>query len=372
MIPGAKPYFPASDRGQILEEIDKILQSGALTQGPHQNEFEAIGAEMAGTKFAVAVNSGGTALELVMESLALDGGEVIVPTQTFVASPNSVVRAGGQPVFADIDRNTLNLSAETVAPLITAKTKAVMVVHMFGLISPDTDELRELCRVHNLPLIEDAAHAHGAEYKNSRAGGLGLAGCFSYYATKILTSGEGGLITTDDENLAKELISRRNHGRDDLHSTFGRAGNNFRMSEIAALLAVTQHRRLNEMLEHRRAIAEIYRNALSEFSPVVLIDPEENSGHAYWRYSLLLPSGLDRADIQLAMEKDHGVRITWMYEPLCHQQPYYLERNYNLSLPIAESMIGRLINLPTHPGVTPEDAKKASEGLRKAVSERLK
>jgi perosamine synthetase len=367
MIPGARPHFSAEDRKEILEEIDQILQTGALTQGTHQKEFETAGAAMAGTQFAFAVNSGGTALELVMEALDLRGGEVIVPTQTFVASPNSVVRAGGLPVFADIDKDTLNLSAKTVEPLITANTRAVMVVHMFGLISPDIAELQVLCDERGLALIEDAAHAHGATCGEGQAGGLGLAGCFSYFATKVLTSGEGGLITTNNEELAAKLTSLRNHGRDAKAPTFGLAGNNFRMPEISALLGVVQHRSINQILAHRREIAKIYRSALSDIPDTVLVDPK-NSGSSYWRYPIILSNCIDRDQLQSIMATRYDVRITWMYQPLCHQQPFYIARE-NKTLPVAESIIGRLVNLPTHLEVSEEDANQIAAGFRDTLVE---
>jgi perosamine synthetase len=369
MIPGARPHFSVEDRKEILEKIDQILRTGALTQGTYQKEFEASGAAMAGTKFAFAVNSGGTALELVMEALNLKGGEVIVPTQTFVASPNSVVRAGGLPVFADIDKDTLNLSAKTVEPLITANTRAVMVVHMFGLISPDIAELQALCEERGLALIEDAAHAHGATCKEGSAGGLGLAGCFSYFATKVLTSGEGGLITTNNEELAAKLTSLRNHGRDAGGPTFGLAGNNFRMPEISALLGVVQHRSINQILTHRRAIAEVYRSILGDIPDVALVD-QNDSGSSYWRYTILLPDGIDRDQLQSTMATRYDVRITWMYEPLCHKQPFYLNPE-NEVLPVAESTICRLVNLPTHVEVSEGDANRIAIGVRDTIAEML-
>lgn len=363
MINGAQPWIPDEDRLAILEEIDGILKSGQFTQGPHVRAFEASCAGMAGTVHAIAVNSGGTALELLLEGIDVAGGDVVVPTETFIATANAVVRAGATPVFADVDPNTLSLTAADVAARLTSRTKAVILVHMFGLMSPEIPALRSLCAERGIPLLEDAAHAHGASFGGLRAGGLGLAGCFSFYATKVLTTGEGGVITTDDDNLANRLRSLRDHGRG-CDGAFDMAGNNFRLPEIAAVIGLSQQRRLSENIAHRRGVAASYRRALGGVKGLTLVDPVPEDGHVYWRYAALLDEGIDRLDVQRRMAARFGVRITWMYEPLCHHQPFYAARpEGHVVLPGAESACGRQINLPTHPGVGEADAQRVIEGL---------
>lgn len=364
MISGAAPFFPPEDRADILAAIEVMLRNGILAHGPYGRAFEAACAEMAGTRHALAVSSGAAALELVWEALDLNGAEVVVPAETFVATAASVVRAGGTPVFADIDPGTLSLTPDSIARRIGPRTRAVALVHMFGLMSPDIPAIRDLCAARGLILIEDAAHAHGATLGGLRAGGLGAAGCFSYYATKVLTTGEGGIITTDDDDLAARLACLRNHGRAGDGQTVVIAGGNYRMGEIPALLGLHQQRRLADMLAHRRRIAAIYREMLAGTPRLALIDPEPRNGHAYWRYAALLDPDVDRDALQAAMAERYWARVTWMYEPLCHRQPVFAGHpDAAIRLPGADSVCGRLINLPTHPGVDEAAARRLAAGL---------
>ncbi|KAF0146433.1 MAG: Glutamine--scyllo-inositol transaminase [Nitrospirae bacterium] len=365
---GAMPYFPAEDRVIILKEIEKVLTSGQLTQGVHLKEFEQLCARMTGIKYAFGVNSGGTALELVLTALKIDGGEVIVPTDTFVATPNSVVRAGGVPVFADISEKNLAISVESLESCITRNTRGVILVHMFGLMATQIKDIQELCKKNNLFLMEDAAHAHGATYLGKPAGSLGIAGCFSYYATKVLTTGEGGAITTDNNDLAVAVKSLRDHGRAVSGTEFDRAGNNFRLAEIPAILGVHQHKRLEEIVRHAREIASIYHETLKTCELLTAIDPEPHECNSYWRYPILLDKRINRNDIQKKMAQEFYTRITWMYEPLCHQQPYYAAKHNSPSkFPVAIDVISRLINLPTHMSIGKDGARSIAEGLLKLV-----
>lgn len=362
--PAITAYFPPEDREAILKAIDQILRTGQLTQGPYLKEFEAACAQMAGTRYALAINSGGTALELTFQALNLAGGEVIVPTDTFVASANSVIRAGGTPVFADIDPATLALSVKTIQNVVTPRTKAILLVHMFGVMSPEIPAIQAFCRERKILLIEDAAHAHGGSIGTQKAGALGAAGCFSYYATKVLTTGEGGLVTTSDERLYQQIKSLRDHGRAADGVTFDKVGNNFRLPEIACLLGIFQQKRLPEILAHRRLLATRYRAALSGSNALTLVDPAPYDGHAYWRYPVLLARGTDRQKVQAVMAAQHQTRITWMYEPLCHEQPVFKTLKMNAGqFPVASDIMQRLINLPAHMGIQPDDVPTIAQSL---------
>lgn len=362
--PGAQPFLPEEDRAEILAAISGVLESGILAHGRYVRQFEAAAAEMAGVRHAIAVNSGGTAIELALEALGVEGADVVVPTETFVATANSVVRAGGRPVFADLRLEDLSVSVDSIAAAVTARTKAVIIVQMFGLMSAEIPAIQKFCAERGLALLEDAAHAHGATIGGQRAGALGIAACFSYYATKILTTGEGGVITTDDDDLAERVRTIREHGRITGSTLFGYPGNNYRLAEIPAIIGCVQHRRLPEILAHRRKIAAIYRDVLAGTPDLTLIDPRPHGGHSYWRYVALLDGTIDRNAVQAEMN-DIGARVTWMYEPLCHQQPYYRDRaEYAKALPVAESVVGRLINLPTHTGVDEDGARLIAESLQ--------
>ena len=198
-IPGAKPYFGGKKKiEEITQDIKQVLESGILSLGNYTKKFEKSMASYTNSKYGLAVSSGGSALELVLQSLDLNGAEVIIPTDTFVATANAVIRAAGVPIFADINKETLCLSLDDVKKRRTSKTTGIIYVHMFGLIPASFQKLRDYCNENNLFLIEDAAHAHGAKLNGELAGSLGTAACFSFYATKVLTSGEGGIVTTND------------------------------------------------------------------------------------------------------------------------------------------------------------------------------
>lgn len=364
MIAGAQPWFPEEDRAAILQDVAAALASGELAHGRHVRAFEAACADMAGTRCAVAVNSGAAALTLTWEALDLAGAEVVTPTETFAATALSILRAGATPVFADIDPRTLALTPQTISQVLTERTRAVALVHMFGLMSPDIPALRAFCAERGLILVEDAAHAHGAVAADgTRAGGLGRAGCFSYYATKILTTGEGGVVTTDDAALARRIARLRDHGRWPGDPLITAAGGNYRLGEIPAILGVRQHRRLDEIIARRRRLAAVYAETLCGAPGLTAIDPAPRDGHVYWRYAALLADGLDRDGLRDHMAQVHRARVTWMYEPLCHEQPLLAAARRGPT-PGAESVRGRLINLPTHPAVSEADARRIAEGVR--------
>ena len=202
-ITNAKPFFPNEDIDSILNDIKDSLRTGVLTFGPNVEKLEREFADYVGVKHAIAVNSGTSALEIALRYFELNGGEVIVPTNSFVASANAVIFAGGKPVLADIKKETLCIDPNEIRKKISANTKGVMVVHLAGLIPPEMKEIQEICKENNLFLIEDAAHAPGASIDNKKAGNLGDVGCFSFFPTKPMTTGEGGIITTNDVKLAE-------------------------------------------------------------------------------------------------------------------------------------------------------------------------
>ena len=371
-ITGAAPWFGES-MDPILQDIRDILSSGELVKGKHTAKFEDRIANMAGTKYSAVVNSGGTALELALLALDIKGKEVIVPTQTFIASANAVTRAGGYPVFADIDKDTLCLNLEDVVRKIGPNTAGIMSVHMFGLIPPSIIHLKNLCKERGLFLIEDAAHAHGASFRGELAGGIGDVGCFSFFATKVVTTGEGGGVTTNRKDIYEKIISFRDHGRSPDTTLFTLPGNNFRLSEIQSAIGWHQMDLLKVILTHRNIIAAIYREGFKENQFFISLPDYEESYHAYWRYPAYLTESINRLLFQQAMWERHGIRITWMYEPLCHQQPVSTASNSfkYFELPVAEWTIKHLINLPTHMGVSEEDAKRVVSSVKEEI-QRLK
>ena len=370
-IYGAQPYF-AQDIDSILQDIKKILESCQLTQGKHLIDFENKMKGFVKTKYAVAVSSGGIALELALIALDVRDKEVIVPTQTFIASASSIVRAGGKPVFVDIDHDTLFIDPDDVRKKITNKTVGIMPVHMFGLVPPQLmNELHNIAKTNNLFLIEDAAHAHGASANGKMAGNLGDVGCFSFYATKVITTGEGGVITTNKKDIYEKVLQLRNHGRSLTNQLFDYPGNNFRLAEIPAVLGKYQLLSIDNIVKHRNIIADIYKNELAEMKEVELLKTDfPESSNAYWRFPLYLDKKINRLEFQRKMWEKGKIRITWMYEPLCHLQPVYMKSHKHKKgdFHVAENAIEKLINLPTHCGISKSDANR----IMKAFKENIK
>ena len=362
-IPGAKPFFP--NKQKINSDIRKTLNNGILSSGLFLKKFEDLFCKKTGAKYSAAVNSGGTALEIALESLNIKNKEVIVPTQTFIATANSVIRAGGIPVFCDIDKNTGCVDLDSIKKKISSKTVGIIYVYMFGIIPKSVLDIKKFCKKKNLFLLEDASHAHGASIKNHKIGSIGDLATFSFYSTKILTSGEGGVITTNNKKLYDKCKIILNHGKDPKKNLFVYSGNNFRLSEIQCLLAYNQLKYLDLFIKHRNKIAKIYYENLRDCKFLELFKVYSQSLNTYWRYPLYIKKG-SRKKLQDIFSKKYKIRITWMYEPLCHQQPVF-KTSSKYKLPEAEKSIKKLINLPTHYGVTAIDAKRISKYLKNEI-----
>lgn len=367
-VPGARPCWGGQIEA-IIMDIRSALEEGQLSQGDHLKRFESDMAAMTGSQYAVGVNSGGTGLQLILQALDLRGREVIVPTDTFVASANAVILAGGRPVFADINPDTLCLDPEDVARRITDQTAAIMTVHMFGLVPEDFRTIREMCIKRGLFLIEDAAHAHGAALGDEMAGNLGEAACFSFYATKIATTGEGGVITTNNETLYKKLLQLRNHGKSIMGPLFEIVSNNYRLSEIQAILGHYQMIELETNIKRRNEIADSYYRELSECEGLQLLPRPSGSTHAYWRFPLYLSDPKQRGPLQKELWDKERVRITWMYEPLCHLQPVFMSmlKHNPGDYPRAEDCMEKLVCLPVHGWVSDDDAERICHAVKNSL-----
>ena len=280
-VPAAKIYFPERDKKEILAGLREVITSGQLTLGKYAKEFEAEFARYVGTKYAVAVNSGTSALEIILRTLDVAGHSVVVPTNTFFATPAAVLHAGGKVIFADITEN-LCLDPESVERKIKKDTKGVILVHIGGVITPQIKIIQEICQHHGLFLMEDAAHAHGSSLNGKMAGSFGRASAFSFYPTKVITSGEGGMITTNDEGLYQRALVFRDQGKAGFYGNIHtELGYNWRMSEVHAVIGLAQFYRLEEFLKNRRRIAKIYDKGLEGMKrlKVVAIPPAVRSNY---------------------------------------------------------------------------------------------
>lgn len=362
-------YFPAEDRREILAAVDEVLQTGQLTLGKHGRRFETEFARVAGVEHAVAVNSGTSALEITLRALTVTGQEVIVPTNTFFATPAAVLHAGGRVRFADVNPQTLMLDAATLEAALTLATRGVIVVHIGGMVTPDIAAIADLCRRHGLWLVEDAAHAHGSTFAGRPAGSFGVAGTFSFYPTKVMTSGEGGMIVTNDRRIYDEAIVYRDQGKAGFTANIHtHLGYNWRMSELHAIVGTTQLRRLPEFIEARRLVAQAYDRALerSEWFAPQLEPPESRSN--YYKYVAFPRRNIDRSALKLALRERFGFGLAGeVYELPCHRQPVF-EPHSRRSLPEAERACASHICLPISARMTTQEVEAVAAALEMAVT----
>jgi perosamine synthetase len=348
-VPAARVVFPPADQAEIAAAVAEILASGALTLGPYNVRFEAAFAAAHDAEHAVAVSSGTAALNIALQVAGVAGRDVVVPANTFYATAAAVLQAGGRPVFADVELGTLALSRATVAAALTPQTAAVVHVHIGGMISPDIIGVRALCDERGIALIEDAAHAHGSTLDGRFAGSFGVTAAFSFYPTKVVTSGEGGMVVTSSEHVAQEAKIYRDQGKGAFTANHHvRLGSAWRMSELHAVTGLVHLRRMAGFIGRRREVAAAYDKALASldgFTP--LAEPPGSRGNVY-KYIVLLPPGADRAAVKQDMASRFGVRLSGeVYDlPLNHQP--VLAEYAGPPLPVAEEIARRHVCLPVH------------------------
>jgi len=357
-IPMARPLFDETTRQSILE----VLDSGRLAQGVRVQEFEERFAEWADVPFAVAVSSGTAALLLALMALEIGPGDEVITTPfTFAATANTILFLGARPVFADIQPSTLNLDPEEVERRITPRTRAIVLVHLYG--NPcDMGIFTELATRHGLALIEDAAHAPGALYQGRPVGSFGI-GCFSFYATKNITTGEGGMITTQDSHLARRLRMLRDHGQSAkyVHEILGL---NFRMTELQAVLGIGQLQHIDAWNDRRRTIAAFYDQHLRGARPVAITP---NSTPVYHLYTVRLSPGL--RDAVRERLKEAGIETGIHYPTPVYRQPLYQRLGYNDSLPVAEAAAREVLSIPIHPALRDDEVRYVVEALNAAIED---
>jgi perosamine synthetase len=357
----ARPYLPEEDIAQILRDVRSILESGMLMQGRYVQEFEETFAAYVGTRHARAVNSGTSALHGILSYYDVRDREVLVPVNTFLASANAVVFAGGRPVFVDIDPDTLLVDVDDLVRRTTSRTAGVMLVHVAGLVSQDLDRIREFCTARGLFVLEDGAHAAGSARGSRRVGSLGDAAAFSLLATKVITAGgEGGIVTTNDDALAHRITSLRFHGEDHTRGIQDRIGYSWRMTEMQAVVGAAQVRRLDEIVTRRMQIASAYDRAFTGLERVRPLRTAEGDRIAYYKYPLRLLPPLDRREVQRRLDAEFDVRTGTSYWPPCHLQPAYREAfGYREGdYPVAEAALDRTIALPMFCDLTDDEIRR--------------
>jgi perosamine synthetase len=367
-VPAARIQFLAEDRVWIAERIQEVLASGQLTLGQYGAEFEKAFAALCGTRHALAVSSGTSALEIILRSLDVAGRDVIVPSNTFFATAAAVVHAGGRPVFADLDPESFAISPEAVERALTPGTAGIVLVHIGGLVTRRIGELVELARGKGLWLVEDAAHAHGSSHRGMMAGAFGVAAAFSFYPTKVMTSAEGGMIVTSDDRLAEEARIYRDQGKASfLTNVHTRMGYNWRMSEPHAIIGLRHLSRVPAMIADRQRIARLYDTALGDCRGLVPLAVPAGGSCNYYKYVAVLKEKRDRAALKKELKTVHGVSLSGeVYEAPLHEQPVFREYAKG-PLPLAEDLCARHVCLPLFSGMEDAAARQVIDAVRAVI-----
>jgi perosamine synthetase len=360
-------FIPISEpllSGHEIEYVSECVRSGWVSSlGKYIAEFEQRFADFCGVRHGIAVSNGTTALHLALVALGIaSGDEVIVPTLTFIATANAVRYTGATPVFADSEAETWNLDAADVRRRVTPRTRAIIPVHVYGH-PVDMDPLLELARQHGIHVIEDAAEAHGALYKGKRVGSLGEINAFSFYGNKIITTGEGGLLTTDDDALNEKVRFLRDHAMSpEKRYWHTDVGYNYRITNLQAALGVAQMERIEEFIAKKRRIAQLYNEGLRGLDYLTLPPEASWATSVYWMYSILLAEDfpISRDDVMRRLRQQNIDSRPFFY-PIHVQPPYRAD----LSLPVAEDLSRRGINLPSAVTLTEADIQRIAGALRR-------
>lgn len=359
----AQPCLAGNERKYVLDCIDS---SWISSSGKYIGAFEEAFARFCGTKHAVSANNGTTALHLALVALDLQpGDEVIIPTVTYVATANAVRYCGAIPVLADVLPDTMNLDPADIEHRITTRTRGIIAVHLYGHPA-DMDAINSVANRHGLWVLEDAAEAHGAEVNGIKAGALGRCATFSFFGNKIVTTGEGGMVTTDDDALAARLRLFRGQGMDpDRRYWFPVIGYNYRMTNIQAAIGLAQMETIDQALSERDRLAHWYDEALTAFDAQI-VRPQSKpwARQVFWMYNIFLREGnAARRDAIMRHLDEDDIETRPVFYPMHILPPY---KNPGV-FPVADLWAKRGINLPTHQALTKEDVQHIAESLRQAL-----
>jgi len=370
------PWVTEEDKNSVVE----ALNSRWLTGGPKAAEFEKSFADFLGTKYAVSVNSGTAALHLALRTLNLKpGDEVIVPVFTFAATANAVLFCRAHPIFVDIDPKTFNISPESVVNKLTKRTKAIIVVHYAGQPA-DMKEIIEIAEDHKLHVIEDCAHSLGARYRENKTGSLGTIGCFSFYPTKIITTLEGGMFTTNYGLIVNKAKLMREHGmtrgaqerekRAEWYYDITDLGYNYRLNEVQAALGISQLKRVDEGIKRRVEAAQYYTRKLSEVEGIVTPYKAENRTHVYHLYVVRVleeKCGMSRDEL-FSKLSNKGIGLSVHYTPL-HLMTFYKKilRYSTKSFPNAEEAYKEVLSLPLFPTVSRDQIDYVVDSIKDCI-----
>jgi perosamine synthetase len=374
-----KPWIGEDEKREVVSALDdNSLTSAAKDGGKRVRELESLLQDYLNVKNVVSINSGTSALLAAL--LAADirtGDEVLLPSFTFVATANSILAAGAKPVFVDVNKDDYTIDVSDLKAKITKKTRVIVPVHLYGHPS-DMDEIAEVAETESISIIEDACQSLGSTYNNRQTGTFGIMGCFSFYASKVLTSGEGGAVVTNDDSIAEKLKMIRNHGMVEGYDT-RILGLNLRLPEISAAIAKTQMVKLKEMLGLRRRNAEMLTTLISDVANengITLPGESQSKRFNWYLYTIALTKDNLRDKIQKKMTQNDKVGATVYYDPPVHRTPYYerimasgtgSQRSSIMGLPNTDWASKHVLSLPIHPMVTPEELERVAKSLKSTI-----
>ena len=373
-IPILRLHYSTSEKRNIAKGISGILNSGNLTMSKKVFQFEKLFAKYVGTKYAVAVNSGTSALEISLRALNVEGKSIIVPTNTFMATPLAAIHAGAKVIFADISEKTLSIQADEIKKKITKNTVGIILVHIGGIISSEWTKIKKICVSKNLFILEDAAHAHGSKINNKYAGNLGIAAAFSFYPTKVLTTGEGGMITTNDKKLYQKFLILRDHGKQNpslnIHTELG---SNWRLSEIQGFLGAQQVKKAKSIVSQRTKIASMYDKILKNTPSIRLLEIPSYIKSSYYKYIIFVNKNI-RNKVKKIMYEKFGISLPGeVYSHLCHSQPVFKKyksriiKKGDYSFKIAKKISSEQLCLPLYPGLKKSEIRYVVNSLKKTL-----
>ncbi|MFQ5443310.1 MAG: DegT/DnrJ/EryC1/StrS family aminotransferase [Nitrospinales bacterium] len=353
IIPVCEPLL----RGNEEKYVSQCIQSNWISSaGQYIVGFESAFAKVCGARYAVSTTSGTTALHLTLVTLNIGAGdEVIIPTFTMIATANTVRYTGAKPILVDSESRTWNIDVDKIEEKITDKTRAIMPIHTYGHPC-DMDKIMALAKKYDLFVVEDAAEAHGAMYKGKMAGSIGDAACFSFYANKILTTGEGGMIVTNKEELYKKAANIRDHAfSNERHFWHKYMGFNYRMTNLQAAVGLAQVERFDELVACRIKNAERYNERLQDVEGLTLPPQTDGIKNVYWMYSLTVEDsfGISRDELRIRLAK-RGIETRTFFIPI-HLQPIYFEENKGDAFPVAEELCRKGLYLPSSSGLTEKE-----------------
>jgi len=376
-VAGFDLKYSPEDIAWLTKRFEGMLQRGFISMGENVAEFERQYAEFCGVKHAIGMMTGTCSVEMILKSIDVRGATVLLPSHTFVATATAAVTAGARLIFVDCQPDNFQMDPDDLERSIQPDSKVVILVHMAGIISPHLERIKQICKKHNLLLMEDAAHAHGATIDGKKAGSLGIAGSFSFFSTKVMTTGEGGMVTTSDDEINKWCRALRDHGRFTKDPNYTEIiGRNARPSEIHALFGLRQMASINEMLAERRQIAKWYDDKIGDdrIPFVKRIKIPSNIQSAYYKYILYLDEKIDRQELRKCLKEGFGVSLSGeLYARSVHEQPVFKTNPQFVASPAdkkfpgTDYVVNRHFCLPLYLGLTEEKVSYVVESLEKAV-----